>query len=176
MKSDEQLMELYMAGDAKAFEELYLRHKGKVYGYIRGKCGGSADDVFQNAFARLHRKKHLYRSEYPFLPWFFALVGNVVTDHFRAEGLKRRSATELERDGKEKQKEHILDGGMPENTKLENQETLTALDLDAENFNLLYKKFVEGKGYKELEEEFASGSQALRKRVSRILRKLRHSK
>lgn len=159
MKTDEELMQAYVAGDFTAFEDLYSRHKGKVYGYIRSKAGAErAEDIFQSAFARLHQKRGLYRDEYPFLPWFFTLVKNVIVDHFRKEKIR------FEELGQE-----------PIANAEENNEAfeLEELGLDEDQFKLLYLKFVEGRGYKELEEEFSSSSAALRKKVSRVLQKLR---
>lgn len=162
MKSDEELMEDYIAGDVKAFETLYARHKGKVYGYIKAKTSEGAEDVFQSAFARLHQKKELYKSEYPFLPWFFTLVRNVVADHGRKLSKQPRTQSlEQEPAAKESAGE------------IQRSDELEGMNLSEEQFSLLYKKFVEGRGYKELEKELGSTSAALRKKVSRLAQKLR---
>ncbi len=38
IKSDESLMRAYQAGDSKAFEALYLRHKDGLYAYLYRSC------------------------------------------------------------------------------------------------------------------------------------------
>lgn len=153
-------MNSYRAGDFTAFEKLYARHKGKVYGYIKGRVGEAhSDDVYQAVFARLHQKKHLFKSDYPFLPWFFTLIRNVIVDHHRREKIKYQPLPE--------------EIGAEAESSLEEIEELKELNLTEEQFKLLYMKFVEGKGYKELETEFDSSSSALRKQVSRVMQKLR---
>jgi RNA polymerase sigma-70 factor (ECF subfamily) len=83
--TDEELMLAYMEGDMEAFEALYGRHKGRVFGFLlaRLKDRSEAQDVFQAVFAKLHRKRQLYRPEIPFLPWLFTLARNTLIDHCR---------------------------------------------------------------------------------------------
>ena len=54
--SDEDLMTRYQNGQELAFEILFERHRGKVYGYLLKKLRDdvSADDVFQT-IEKLHK-------------------------------------------------------------------------------------------------------------------------
>ena len=47
---DEDLMLAYAAGDARAFDALYARHKGGVYRYLLRHCGhaGITGELFQD--------------------------------------------------------------------------------------------------------------------------------
>lgn len=157
MHSDEELMIIYRQGEAQAFEELYRRYRARVYGYLHKKVPGEEkDDVFQRIFLKLHQKRHLYKSEYPFAPWFFTLCRHVVIDYYRS----RKEVLSAEQ----------FEEQSPEASEFETQELP---EMEADQFKLLYAKFVEGKGYKELEAEFSASSSALRKRVSRLLATLR---
>lgn len=158
MRTDEELMLNYREGEVDAFNELYRRYRARVYGYLFKKVkAGHKDDVFQKIFLKLHHKRYLYKAEYPFAPWFFTLCRHVVIDHYRTskEALPLESIDLLE--SPEEQGGEF--GDLP--------------PMEAEQFRLLYAKFVEGKGYKELEQEFEASSSALRKRVSRLLAMLR---
>ena len=56
-RSDEELMELYVEGEARAFKVLMDRYSGPVFNFILRRCGGSrdvAEDVLQDAFVRVN--------------------------------------------------------------------------------------------------------------------------
>ena len=166
MKTDEQLMQIYTEGDLSAFEELYKRYKNRVYGFLAKKITNSSqqDDVFQLVFMKLHQKKHLYNTEYSFSPWFFTLINNTIIDHYRKN---KRNHDEIDLDNYDEEVKHINNYDLEE---------INNLGLDEKQYQLLYLKFVEGHGYKELEKEFNTSASALRKRVSRLLKSLRDLK
>jgi len=156
MRTDEELMLTYREGDGGAFEELYRRYRSRVYGYLQNKVPtGERDDVFQKIFLKLHHKRFLYNQEYQFAPWFFTLCRHVIIDHYRLKKVDLETLSE-----KLSLEEHeSIDKELP--------------PMSDEQFKLLYMKFVEGRGYKELEVEFNSSASSLRKRVSRLLASLR---
>jgi RNA polymerase sigma-70 factor (ECF subfamily) len=159
--TDEELMENYKKGSVSAFEELYKRYHQKVMGFLGKKLAHEEvkEEVFQQVFTRLHQKKHLYDTSYPFAPWFFTLIRNVIIDHYRKEKVDYvELATEVESE--------------EQNSEAPDKEGVLS-DLDEKDAVLLYKKFVEGLSYKELEAELSAKSSALRKRVSRLIKKLK---
>lgn len=85
-RSDEELMALYQSGDYDAFECLYKRHSGRVFEYLKGKVSdqAAAQDLLQETFMKVHRSRDLYSSQYPFLPWLFAISRNAVVDFFKS--------------------------------------------------------------------------------------------
>ena len=88
--TDEQLMELYKNGSMEAFEELYGRHKAKVYGYLskRVRSRFDRDEIQQNVFLKLHRSRHRYNNSFPFLPWLFTICRSVMIDFIRSKEAK----------------------------------------------------------------------------------------
>ena len=86
--SDEILMAAYQAGNEAAFGELFARHSGSVYGFLVRRVGDRAlaDDLYQEAFLRLHRARATYDSRRPFRAWLFGIVHNLVTDTYRSRG------------------------------------------------------------------------------------------
>ena len=88
IKTDEQLMQLYQNGEVAAFDELFKRHSGKIYGFLlkRARNNQTAADLSQEVFIKLHKSKHLYNSSLPALPWIFSMTNSVFLDF-----LKKRS-------------------------------------------------------------------------------------
>ena len=88
--TDEQLMEEYKKGSMDAFEELYGRHKAKVYGYLskRVKSRFDRDEIQQNVFLKLHRSRHNYDRSLPFLPWLFTICRSVMIDFLRSKEVR----------------------------------------------------------------------------------------
>ena len=155
MKTDEELMLNYCAGESSGFSELYRRYKKRVYGFLNEKVmAQERDDVFQKIFLKLHDKRHLYNAEYAFAPWFFTICRHVIIDHYRAQK-KSHEEIDLEQ--------------MVAETSGDEADFPELPSMSEDQYRLLYLKFVEGRGYKELEREFNSSASSLRKRVSRLL-------
>ena len=87
--SDEDLMALYQSGDAQAFDVLYKRHAGRVLAFLQKKTTTeSARDLLQETFLKVHRSRHQYSVQYPFLPWLFAITRNALVDFVRLNETK----------------------------------------------------------------------------------------
>ncbi len=84
--SDEILMAAYQAGSEAAFSALYERHAGSVYGFLVRRLGDAAlaQDLYQEAFLRLHRARATYDPGRPFRAWLFGIVHNLLTDALRS--------------------------------------------------------------------------------------------
>ena len=83
-------------GDAEAFEDLYRRHKGRVYSLCLRMLGNAAeaDDMTQEAFLQLFRKIHTFRGESAFSTWLHRLSVNVVLMRLRRKVLPQISLDE----------------------------------------------------------------------------------
>jgi RNA polymerase sigma-70 factor (ECF subfamily) len=91
--SDEILMAAYQAGNQAAFGELFTRHGGSVYGFLvrRLPDRALAEDLFQEAFLRVHRARQTYDATRPFRAWLFGIVHNLVIDALRDAGRTPRT-------------------------------------------------------------------------------------
>ncbi|MDB5119437.1 MAG: sigma-70 family polymerase sigma factor [Sphingobacteriales bacterium] len=89
MKTDQELINSYIAGYESSLEELIRRHKSKVYTsiYLLVKDSYLAEDIFQDAFIKVINtlKAGKYNEEGKFLPWVIRIAHNLVIDHFRKE-------------------------------------------------------------------------------------------
>lgn len=86
-KSDQELLQMYFAGNAAAFETLIERHKDKVYTAIFLKVRDThlAEDIFQETFIKAldTLRAGKYNEEGKFLPWIMRIGFNLCIDHFR---------------------------------------------------------------------------------------------
>jgi len=95
--SDEQLMLLYAKGDAQAFEQLYLRHKGGLYRFCLRQIGNQAkaEDCFQDIWIKIINNRVNYQPKALFTTYLYRVAQNHVIDLFRKEK-KVRLETELD--------------------------------------------------------------------------------
>jgi RNA polymerase sigma-70 factor (ECF subfamily) len=98
MKSDEELMVAYAAGDGAAFDTLFDRYAGLVLGYMRRGYLSRTDaqDLAQQTFLQLHRARRDYKAGAPLRPWLMTIARNVKRDHFRKQSRRDVMAPLLE--------------------------------------------------------------------------------
>ncbi|HMT96557.1 MAG TPA: sigma-70 family RNA polymerase sigma factor [Ferruginibacter sp.] len=85
--TDQQLVHLYVNGDAEALSAIVTRYKDKIYTsiYLLVKDKYLAEDIFQDVFIRVidTLKSGRYVDEGKFLPWAMRIAHNLCVDHFR---------------------------------------------------------------------------------------------
>jgi RNA polymerase sigma-70 factor (ECF subfamily) len=86
-ETDHALVRASVGGDMAAFEALYRRHLGRVYGVISRLVGGQgqrADDLTQDAFVRAWQALSSYRFESAFGTWLYRLAANTALMELRS--------------------------------------------------------------------------------------------
>ena len=75
-----ELIRQVQAGGENAFEQLYHRHKSRVYGLCLRMVRdvSRAEDLTQDTFLQVHRKIGTFRGESQFSTWIHRLTVNVV--------------------------------------------------------------------------------------------------
>ena len=83
--SDEKLMQRYAKGDAKAFDQLYARHRAPLYRYFIRQVNNpaTANDLYQGAWEKIIKARHSFRPKAPFKVWMYRIAHNHLVDHFR---------------------------------------------------------------------------------------------
>lgn len=83
--ADEELMESFVHGSEEAFDELVGRYASRITNFIhRQVCDFStAQDLAQDTFLAVYRKKHTFRSGYSFSSWLYKIAINFCRMHFR---------------------------------------------------------------------------------------------
>ena len=175
-ESDETLMRRYQADDPQAFDELYRRHSGRVYGYLRKLCRlpGEAEDLLQQTFLKVHHRRDRYDDTMPFLPWLFAIARNAAIDAKRKLAPNVLPPEDLTRvsDQREGRRHGAASGN---DSAAELREILALLPVDQRQ--LLERRFDEGLSFETLAAEAGVSEAAVRKRLSRamsVLRQLWH--
>ena len=83
--SDEKLMQRYAKGDAKAFDQLYARHRAPLYRYFIRQVNNpaTANDLYQGAWEKIIKARHSFRPKAPFKAWMYRIAHNHLVDYFR---------------------------------------------------------------------------------------------
>lgn len=92
--SDESLVAKARAGDYRAFELLFERHRTLVYRFVYQMAPrrDDAEDIVQEVFVRAYQNLHRYRDEAKFTTWLLRIATNLGTD--RARMVNRRQTLE----------------------------------------------------------------------------------
>jgi RNA polymerase sigma-70 factor (ECF subfamily) len=96
---DSELVQRASAGDRAAFEELYRRHRDRIYGLLWRLAGGDAalaEDLLQEAFVRAWRKLDSFRGDSRFATWLHRLSANVALTDRRTRVRKVGRETPLD--------------------------------------------------------------------------------
>ncbi len=164
-------MAAYTDGDMQAFQILYARHKGRIFGYLYGKLGDrdEAEEVFQGVFAKLHARRDKYCTEIPFLPWMFTITKHAMIDHVRKNHTYYRRHVALGDDGydlfPDTQAQVEREKG-----KLPNMSTLNALQRKVLNL-----RFEHDFSFDEIANQLHTTAVNARQLASRAIRRLRKS-
>lgn len=84
---DEELMLNYAAGDTKAFDILYTRHRGGLYRYLARQCRNNAvaEELFQDVWMNLIRTRERYTVKAKFTTFVYRMAHNKLIDHYRKQ-------------------------------------------------------------------------------------------
>ncbi len=152
--NDEELMMMYVNNDAQAFRVLFERHSPKVYGYIYKKIQNQekAQDLLQTAFLKLHENKDKYKSDFPFLNWFFVIIRNTIIDDIRKNKIKW---TELK-------------DSIPSPETISTPDITPHIQSAPEAYReALYLRYVEDKDFSEIAQKLNTSEANIRKKMSR---------
>jgi RNA polymerase sigma-70 factor (ECF subfamily) len=84
MKSDEELMMQYQAGDTAAFDTLYEKYRGDVYRFLlRQFDTATAEELYQDVWIKLIQARSRYQPSASFRTWMYTITHNHVADYYR---------------------------------------------------------------------------------------------
>jgi len=94
--ADNELATRCRQGDARAFEELYRAHAGRLYSLILRMAGSAqdAEDLLQEVFLTAHRKLGSFRGESTLGTWLYRLAVNQCLDFLRGRQTRMARATD----------------------------------------------------------------------------------
>ncbi|MDY5767880.1 MAG: RNA polymerase sigma factor [Alloprevotella sp.] len=89
MRTDDELVALFMSGCNEAFDELLLRYQDRLYSYISYivRNDDMADDLFQETFVKaiVTLRQGRYKQHGKFFAWLTRIAHNLLIDQFRNE-------------------------------------------------------------------------------------------
>jgi len=166
--TDEALVKCYADGDPHAFEELFRRYEAVAYRFFLKRSGSPerARDQYQELFLRIHRARASFDCSRPFRPWLFQIARRLVLDD--AERVSRARETEVD-DWEARSEEPDTD------ERVATREQLQVLlgHLSPEERYLVLASKLEGVDYDELAARLQKSVSAVKKAVSRALRRMR---
>ena len=149
--SDEELMVRVQSGNPQAYEMLFSRHSGSLFGYLRRRTGQDEldADLFQETWLKVHRFSGSWRPDQAFKPWLYGVALNTARDAGR-KSQRRVSTVMLEHDRPQAPQAHAQRltleqaiEALPENLKdafllgavhgMDHREIATQLDISPAN-------------------------------------------
>jgi RNA polymerase sigma-70 factor (ECF subfamily) len=84
---DVELVRRAAGGDVAAYEELYRKHVGRVFGLClrMTRDRGEAEEMVQDVFVRVWDKLHSFRGGSAFSTWLHRVAVNTVIENLRAK-------------------------------------------------------------------------------------------
>jgi RNA polymerase sigma-70 factor (ECF subfamily) len=108
---DEDLMEMYADGQARAFEVLLTRHERGIYNFILRSVHNPAraEDLTQDVFLRVIKSAQRYKRSAKFTTWLYTIARNICIDQSRRRGTRREVSLDRKIGGDEDQGRSFLD-------------------------------------------------------------------
>ncbi|HUG73390.1 MAG TPA: RNA polymerase sigma factor [Steroidobacteraceae bacterium] len=172
--SDESLMLAYGAGDVPAFEQLYSRHRGKLYHYLLRQLRDNAlaDEVFQDVWQRVIAARAGWKPDAGFATWLYTIAHHRLGDHWRS--LRHRPAAPLDAD---ERTARVADPDTPERVWSEferrRQLQLALDDLPEEQREVLLLRLEQDLTLEEIAEITGVGRETVKSRLRYAMDKLR---
>jgi RNA polymerase sigma-70 factor (ECF subfamily) len=88
--TDTDLMCRYAAGELRAFEELYRRHKAPLLRYLKRMCRDTdiANDLFQEVWGKIVASRKQYEVRASFKTYLYRIAHNACIDFYRRAGTR----------------------------------------------------------------------------------------
>lgn len=90
-------MERVQRGESRAFELLFDRFRGRLFGFLYRRCGdGSvAEDLLQETWLRVVRSRDRFDPRLRFSTWLFQIGNNLCRDRSRRLEVEQRGKQEM---------------------------------------------------------------------------------
>ena len=170
-KTDEKLMQQYAKGNAKAFDELYTRHRAPLYRYFNRQVNdaATANDLYQGAWEKIIKARGKYRPTSPFTAWMYRIAHNHLVDHYRRSQPADSVETETLSDKQPGPAQDVIDG--------EQNRQLRAgiINLPEEQRNTLLLKLETGLKMEEIARVTGVSRETVKSRLRYAVNKLKRS-
>ena len=171
--TDKALVRRVQAGDARAFDLLYMRYQPKIASLVaRYVRSDEVEDIAQEAFIKAYRALPRFRGESAFYTWLYRIAVNTAKNHLASAGRRQRE-NQVELDGSETGEvaQALADPDDPEGT-LRSDQLRDAIDrairaLPADLKGALTLREFDGLSYAQIAEVMACPVGTVRSRIFR---------
>ncbi|MCQ2338432.1 MAG: sigma-70 family RNA polymerase sigma factor [Paludibacteraceae bacterium] len=155
--SDEQLINMFVEGDNRAFEVLYARHNECVCSYVMSlvKNATLADDFVQDTYIKvmLNLKNGRYMHRGKFSNWMMSVAHNVVFDYYRSLSAQCPCSNIEDEEAQLYRSEAIVDDSYAE--RIEREERFVSLEkavarLSDEQREVISLHYFKGESFKDI--------------------------
>ena len=173
---DVRLMLAFQAGDDAALSDLYRRWSGPLLRYVERmvKDRGTAEELIQESFIRVHKARERYKPEARFSTWLFRIGRNLALNEL---ALARRSrphySTDIEKSEDDPRPQLTLVSATPSaDSVVETRRTRDLVDrflaeLPERQRSALWLSAVEGNSYAEIADVLETSTQSVKSLVHR---------
>lgn len=158
--------------DKQAFEELYTQTNDQLYRYVIGRYSLPKQeilDVISDFYVKLRRVLDQYNDDYKFETFFWTVFKNLLKDHFKKSSEKHSSEVIFETQTSDP--DGIIDSIQQSFTYEKIQGAME--ELDETSYQVIILRYVEHLEYKEIADALWVKQDAIRKRLSRAIGKLK---
>ncbi|WP_053954991.1 RNA polymerase sigma factor [Inediibacterium massiliense] len=108
--SDEDLFKQVQNGRKEAVELIVKRYYKDIFRYIYIKLNDyyTSQDLCQEVFCKVYKRRDTYSSEYPFKPWLYKIAYHCIIDYTRSSQYKKQQKV-VPIDTKIKEKKNTID-------------------------------------------------------------------
>lgn len=101
--ADEELLERFRSGSARAFEELVRRHQRALYHFVLRSVRHpqTAEEIHQDAWMRILEGAADFQRASKFTTWAYTVARNLCIDHARKAALRRHPSLDQPSSGSE---------------------------------------------------------------------------
>jgi RNA polymerase sigma-70 factor (ECF subfamily) len=173
---DKALFFRYVEGDEAAFRVFYERVAPKIWTFVKRKAPsqGIAEEIYQEAWTKIHRFRDRYDPALEPLPWVYTIARSVLIDRMRALNANPEVATDPET--LEQRSDTARNDLGSSETSGENDLEEFLSELPPDQGELLRKRYLEDLSFEEIAAASGVREVTIRKRLSRILQKIRRSR
>lgn len=160
--NERELVKAAQKGELKAYDELVILHRGKIYSMIYNMIHNQADawDLTQEAFIKAWKALPKFEARAKFSTWLYRIAHNVVYDHMRKKKISSAgefndeilSDATVEPSARTTPRESISPDKKLQNSELGAKISAAMEKLSIEHRQVIILREVEGYDYKEIAE------------------------
>jgi len=171
--NERELFRLYVGGNEDAFRQFYAQVSPKVWSFVKKRIADAAlaEEVFQEAWLKIHRSRDRYDPKFNPMAWVYTLTRSVLIDRMRALGSRPEVLLPPEDLERQESASRFVGVESPMGQMAGLDSALAALPPDQRE--LLRQRYEKEWSFEEIARVAGVRQETIRKRLSRLLQNLR---